>query len=87
MAAIPTTYMQTCHVCGRWLQIPVQLFGMTAACQHCEATFAAHDPACHRAAAIDPRRALMQRIDELLRDRHECGHRGLVESAMRESEF
>lgn len=66
MAAIPTTYMQTCPVCGRWLHVPVQLLGETVACQHCEATFVTHDPARHRTPASDPTRALVQRVHELL---------------------
>lgn len=62
MPLIPTYYVQACPVCGRSLHVPVQLLGQAAACQHCRATFVAHDPhAAHRQSTI-----LSERVDTLL---------------------
>lgn len=43
MTKTPTYFMSRCPVCGRTLQIPLQLFGNLLACDHCKATFVAQD--------------------------------------------
>ena len=85
MNAIPTYYLQPCPVCGRSLHVPVQLLGETAVCQHCRATFVARAPSGHRPPV--PPDAPMERAQELLNACHGRHRAGLVESAMRESQF
>ena len=66
MPTIETYFVQPCPVCGRSLQVSVQLLGREAACQHCGAPFVARDPACRPAVTSDPHMVLADRVDALL---------------------
>jgi hypothetical protein len=66
--AITTYFVQACPVCGRTLEVPIELLGETAACQHCTASFRARDTSRDPVAASDPRTLLMQHVDALLTD-------------------
>lgn len=43
--AASTSFWQTCPVCGRPLQVAVELLGETVACSHCHGRFVARDDA------------------------------------------
>ncbi len=60
-----TYFLQECPSCGRKLQIRVAHMGRNVACQHCQKTFLATDPA--NAPADDlTESTLLQRADQLL---------------------
>lgn len=56
-------FHQPCPVCGRTLQIRVQLLGRRVYCQHCGGGFVAHDESLGRTA---PARSRIEAADELL---------------------
>jgi hypothetical protein len=58
-------FIQRCPTCGRRLRVCVEYLGMKIQCRHCRGTLVAHDPESEPV-GVDPRRALMQRVDELL---------------------
>ena len=66
MSAI-TFFNQTCQVCGRRLQIAVELLGQQVVCRHCRGRFVAHDASsCHTPGDLDL--SLLERADQLIAD-------------------
>jgi hypothetical protein len=61
-----TYFVQECPTCGRRLQIRVEYLGKRVACQHCQGTFVAAEPASLRGGAVDQGSALLRRANELL---------------------
>ncbi len=59
MSATTTNFIQPCPVCSRSLQVPVQLLGKEAACQHCGASFVTSDASYHGAAVMEQADALL----------------------------
>jgi hypothetical protein len=64
----PATYfVQTCPICGRSLQIRLEYLGRSVACQHCQGSFMAIDPAMQPVEKTsDSGDDLLARADELL---------------------
>lgn len=63
---IPTFFVRSCEVCGRRLEIPVSLLGQHVNCEHCGATFTAHDPSHPNHPHMDASSEFMQRVELLL---------------------
>lgn len=61
-----TFFVQECPVCGRWLQIRLELWGKSVACRHCQGVFVACDPSTSRGPLRDAREAIMERANQLL---------------------
>lgn len=59
-------YQQHCPVCGRQLQIRVNLLGQRVYCQHCGGGFRALDDQMQLGSG-EPSRSAADRADELLR--------------------
>lgn len=61
MSAI-TYFHQTCPVCGRHLQVAVELLGLTVKCRHCSGRFVAREESrgCHLESSS------LERAEELL---------------------
>ena len=64
MSAI-TFFNQTCPVCGRGLQIAVDLLGQQVACRHCRGRFIANDASFYRD-PIDFDISLLEQADQLI---------------------
>ena len=62
-----TLFNQTCPVCGRGLQIAVDLLGQQVACRHCRGRFIANDASFGRD-PIDFGISLMEQADQLTAD-------------------
>lgn len=72
----PVYYHQGCPVCGRTLQIAVELLGRRVYCQHCGGGFLALDEAMQSA---DPRAdGIPGKVDELLERAAEALERASV---------
>lgn len=69
-AKIPTYFRQECTVCGRQLQVAVELLGKQVGCRHCGHRFTARDLTAGDPGlrGSDSRRAesLLERADRLL---------------------
>jgi hypothetical protein len=61
-----TYFVQGCPTCGRRLQIRVEYLGKRVACQHCQGTFLAAEPANPRGDPVDQGSMLLRRANELL---------------------
>jgi hypothetical protein len=59
-------YTQECPTCGRSLRVRVAYLGRQVACQHCNARFAAIDPASTLDDPADSGSSLLERADQLL---------------------
>ena len=61
-----TYFVQDCPVCGRCLQVRLELWGKSVACRHCQGVFVACDPSTSSRRMPDSREAIMDRANELL---------------------
>jgi hypothetical protein len=61
-----TYFVQNCPVCGRYLQVRLQLLGKSIACPHCRGNFIARDPATARRFRTETSVAMLDRANELL---------------------
>jgi hypothetical protein len=59
-------FLQNCPVCGRPLEISIELCGRTLNCEHCGGHFIACDPSNPKAAAQNTSEGLLHRADQLL---------------------
>ena len=71
----PVYYHQACPVCGRTLQVAVELLGKRVYCQHCGGGFLALDEAMQS----DPRAVgIPGKVDELLERAAEALERAAI---------
>lgn len=62
-----TYFVQECPVCGRYLQVRVELLGKRVGCRHCQGTFVACDAlTTPRDTVRPPKTFLLDRANELL---------------------
>jgi hypothetical protein len=61
-----TYFVQHCPVCGRCLQVRIELLGKTVSCQHCHGKFKACDPALARLQPVPETEDLLDRANDLL---------------------
>jgi hypothetical protein len=61
-----TYFVQNCPVCGRSLQVRVELLGKTVSCRHCGGAFVARDPAMGPPGPPTPSEDIVNRANELL---------------------
>jgi hypothetical protein len=61
-----TYFVQDCPVCGRYLQVKIELLGKTVICRHCQGKFIASDPTHSAPLVTDEHERLINRADELL---------------------
>jgi hypothetical protein len=59
-------YLQSCPVCGRPLEIPIEYRGRKLNCRHCGGKFTAVDPSSPVSAQQNASSALLRRADQLL---------------------
>lgn len=61
-----TYFVQDCPVCGRYLQVRLELLGKTVSCRHCRGTFVARDSSLDGRNIRAPELDLLNRANELL---------------------
>jgi hypothetical protein len=61
-----TFFVQDCPVCGRYLQVRLELLGKTVACRHCHGSFIARDPSLGSRSPNAAGADLLGRANELL---------------------
>lgn len=61
-----TYFVQDCPVCGRYLQVRLELLGKTVCCRHCRGSFTARDRSLDKRNIRAPELDLLDRANELL---------------------
>jgi len=61
-----TYFVQDCPVCGRYLQVRLELLGKTVSCRHCRGSFTARDPSLDKRNIRAPGLRLLDRANQLL---------------------
>ena len=61
-----TYFVQNCPVCGRCLQVRLELLGKTVACRHCRGTFIARDPTLAPPSIVGTPADAVNRANQLL---------------------
>ncbi len=83
---IPTFFVRPCDVCGRILEIPINLLGEWVTCEHCQATFIAYDPSSPDRPDIQTPSEFMERVDLLLAAAHNQRNRGSLPAGSPDSD-
>ena len=61
-----TYFVQDCPVCGRFLQVKLELLGKKVICRHCQGRFIASDPTLTVPLVANEHERILNRADELL---------------------
>lgn len=66
MAEFSTKFVRSCPVCGRPLQVPIELLGRSLTCSHCRASFLAVEESAPSETWRAASRSVLERANSLL---------------------